>query len=175
MDWPSDVFPGQILFKNNQFLLMPERFYAAVELRDMQADYGIIPYPKYDEAQDKYYSRIWDAMSLMCVPVNCEKTEAVGAFMEAMASESYRTVTPAYYEIALKGKYARDDVSSQMLDMVRDGAYLSFASIYNGSLGNPWDCMRDLMSKKSKNFASWYEKNEPVIKKALNKIIDNLE
>ena len=162
------------MFKNNQILFMPYRLSGAVELRDMQSDYGIIPYPKYDETQEKYLSRIWDALSLMCVPMNCNKTEAVGACMEAMSSESYKTVTPAYFDIALKNKYTRDDVSSQMLDMVREGAYLNFASIYNESIGSPWHCMRTLISGKNKNFASWFEKNEVTITKKIDSIVEKL-
>jgi len=172
------VMPDQSKFpdlmKNNQMLIMPERLSGAINLRDMDSDYGIIPYPKYDETQDKYYSRIWDALSLICVPMNCDKTEAVGAFMEAMGSESYKTLTPAYFNIALKNKYIRDDVSSQMLDIVRDGAYLNFASIYNESIGSPWHCLRTLMNTKSRDFASWFEKNEPIISSKIDKIVANL-
>ena len=163
------------LFKNNQILLMPGRLSDAVVLRDMESDYGIIPYPKYDETQTDYYSRIWDALSLMCVPMNCDKTEAVGAFMEAMGSESYKTVTPAYFDIALKAKYTRDDISSQMLDIVRSGAYLNFASIYNESIGSPWFCLRNLMQAKKKDFASWYEKNEPIISGKIDAIVSKLQ
>ncbi|MCL2773702.1 MAG: extracellular solute-binding protein [Oscillospiraceae bacterium] len=172
------VMPDQSKFpdllKNNQTLLMPGRLSDAIVLRDMESDYGIIPYPKYDETQDNYYSRIWDALSLMCVPMNCDKTEAVGAFMEAMGSESYKTVTPAYFNIALKDKYTRDDVSSQMLDIVRSGAYLNFASIYNESIGSPWFCMRNLMQAKSKDFASWYDKNESIIANKIDGIVSKI-
>ena len=168
------VYSGD-MFKNNQVLFMPAWLIGAGDLRDMEADYSIIPYPKYDENQDKYYSRIQDGVSLFCIPMNCDKTDMVGAFMEAAASESYKNVSPAYFDVAMKIKYTRDETSSKMLDIIRDGAYLNFASIYNESIGNPWFVMRDLMSTKSKNFASWYEKNEPKITKAIDKLIDKME
>ena len=33
-------------------------------------------------------------------------------------AESYKTVIPAYYEVALKGKYSRDAESAEMLDLI---------------------------------------------------------
>jgi len=164
------------IFKKNQILLSSGQLIIANQnLRDMEADYSIIPYPKYDEAQEQYYTRIQDGVSLFCVPVNCGSPEMVGAFMEAAASETYRNVSSAYFDVAMKIKYARDEYSAQMLDIIRDGAYLNFAGIYNESIGNPWFVMRELMSAKSKNFASWYDKNAPRITQAIEKLIDKME
>ena len=162
------------MFKNDQVLLLPQVLLPNFigQLRDMKSDYGIIPYPKFDEFQEKYLSRIWDIVSLMCVPLNCGAPDAVGALMEAMGSESYRNLTPVYYETALKIKYSRDSISSQMIDIIREGAYLNFASIYNESIEYPWFCMRDLMTNKRNNFSSWHEKNEPRIAKRINSVIE---
>ena len=149
------------MFKNNQILFAPGWLVvAAIDLRDMETDYSIIPYPKYDEEQEQYFTRIQDGVSLFCVPINSNKLEVTGAFMEAVASESYKNISPVYFDVAMKVKYARDETSSKMLDIIREGAYLNFASIYNESIGNPWFVMRDLMSAKNKNFASWYDKNQ---------------
>ena len=162
-------------FRNNLILLKPATLSGAIGLRDMESDYGIVPYPKFDEMQENYLTRVWDALSIMCVPVNADKTEEIGAFMEAMAFESYQNLTPAYFDIALKGKYTRDDASSQMLDIVRDGAYMNFASIYNESIGSPWHMMRTLMNTQSNNFASWYERNEGAVTRALENLIDRVK
>jgi ABC-type glycerol-3-phosphate transport system substrate-binding protein len=164
------------LFKADRSLLLPAVLdNTRSALNDMESDYGIIPYPKYDENQEQYLTRIQDALALMCVPITNAKTELAGAMLEAMAAESYRFVTPQYFEIALKVKYSRDEISSQMLDIVREGAYLNFASIYNESIGCPWFVMRELMTAKSKDFASWYAKNEPKIIKALDKCVAAFE
>ena len=138
----------------------------------MESDYGIIPYPKYDSYQEEYYTRIQDSVSLWCIPITNINPDMAGAVMEAMAAESYRKVTPAYFEIAMKVKYSRDDISSQMLDIIRDGAYLNFASIYNESIGNPWFVMRTLMDGKNRDFASWIASNEPTIQQKLNELVD---
>ncbi|MCL2099756.1 MAG: extracellular solute-binding protein [Oscillospiraceae bacterium] len=163
------------LFKNNQIYIAPGWLLVTNEsLRDMEEDYSIIPYPKYDAAQDRYYSRIQDGVSLLCVPVNSTKTELTGAFMEAAASESYKNVSPQYFDVAMKLKYARDETASKMLDIIRDGAYLNFASIYNESINYPWFVMRDLMSTRSNNFASWFDRNEARIASAIENLADRM-
>ena len=80
-------------------------------LRDMKSDYGIIPYPKYDENQDGYYTFQHDQIGLFTIPVTSTKKDMAGAVLEAMSSESSKTVVPSYYEVALKSKYSRDSES----------------------------------------------------------------
>ena len=145
---------------------------ASGTFKEMESDYGIIPYPKYDSYQEEYYTRIQDSVSLWCIPITNNDPNMAGAVMEAMAAESYRKLTPAYYEIAMKVKYSRDDISSHMLDIIRDGAYLNFASIYNESIGNPWFVMRLLIDGKNKDFASWIAKNEPTIQQKLDELVE---
>ena len=164
------------MFKKDQTLLAAGWLLMATEsLRDMESDYSIVPYPKFDEEQNQYYSRIQDGVSLFCLPINCGKTEMVAAFMEAAASESYRSVSPAYFDVAMKLKFARDETSAKMLDIIRDGAYLNFASVYNESIGNPWFVMRDLLTTGSNNFASWFDRNEPRIVAGIDKLVNQME
>ena len=52
------------------------------------------------------------------VPSDCRNIDAVCALMEALAADSHRNVMPVYYDQVLKGKYARDTVSGQILTVV---------------------------------------------------------
>jgi hypothetical protein len=163
------------MFKNDRIYLTAAYLgFTQGAFRDMETNFTILPYPKYDENQEKYGTRVQDGHTLISIPVNSDKTEMLGAFLEAMASESYKNVTPVYWEVATKIKYARDEDSGKMLDIIRSGIDLKFAQIYNESIGNPWFVMRDLMPAKSNNFASWYEKNEPRIIKALDKFVTQM-
>ena len=47
----------------------------------------------------------------MAVPSTAKNPALSGAFMELMGEYSYKMVTPKYYEVAMKGKYLRDDES----------------------------------------------------------------
>ena len=55
---------------------------------------------------------------ILAVPITATNLERTGIITEALSAESYKRVIPAYYETALKTKYARDDESVQMLDMI---------------------------------------------------------
>ena len=115
-DIPSQA---RTMFAANQSLFLDATLFYIAALRDMEADFGILPYPKYDEAQDKYYSRV--SYYWCCViPVTNEDTEFTGAILESLNCESANSVVPAYYEIALKGKYSRDTESEQMLQLISD-------------------------------------------------------
>ncbi len=107
------------LFKANQTLFSQSTFFYVPTFRDMDTDFGIIPYPKYDEAQKTYISRLsfYDTYG---VPVTTTTLDRTGTILEALAFESYITVVPAYYEQALKTKSSRDVESAEMLDLIFD-------------------------------------------------------
>ena len=85
--------------------------------RDMDIDYGIIPYPKFDDEQDTYYSRTEGAY-IHIYPITLTQYELTGAVTEAMACESLNMVIPVYYDEILKSKYTRDRNSTAMLDLI---------------------------------------------------------
>ena len=91
------------------------------EMREMQSDYGILPYPKYDEAQAEYRTFMANGTVLVGIPRTVSEDrmlEEVSAVVECLASESYRYVSVAFFETALKGVYSRDDMDSQMIDII---------------------------------------------------------
>lgn len=146
-------------------------------LRDMDSDFGILPYPKFDEAQENYVSQDWGG--LMCVPTSIQNPEMVGSVIELLAYFSEETVIPAYYDVTLDGKIARDEDTIAMLDIIFDtiayeigGNYFGFSSGFNdlfytmGSL---------VIQKKSADFASWYAKNEKAANTTIDKFYEGLE
>ena len=92
------------------------------DVRAMEIEYGIAPVPKYDQAQEGYGTMIHDQFTVFAVPASAaaDKLQMIGAAMEVMASESQKSVKPAYYEIAMKNRYADRTEDAQMLDLVRD-------------------------------------------------------
>lgn len=162
-------------FKSGEALFLSGFLYTSEELRDMKEDYGIIPYPKFDEKQETYYSVIHDIATPMCIPVTCVNTEPVSAALEAMAYYSYYQVTPLYYETALKTKYSRDAVSSQIIDIIHDNAATDFAYLYSAAMNDIGAIMRTLIAQKTNDYASYYAKREKSSIKSLNDLIKKYE
>lgn len=86
-------------------------------LRDMKSDFGVVPIPKYDDAQEKYVTRVIDGW-INCVPVTCPDLERTSVIVESLAVESKNHTVPAYYDVALKYKYSRDEDTVYMLDVI---------------------------------------------------------
>lgn len=111
-------------------------FMQAVWLNDLEnfrastSEYGIIPFPKLTESQKDYQTYVDARGLLFCIPVNHPNVPTVGLVLEAMSAESYKTVIPAYYGIVLKNKYAKDEESIKMLDLIMAGRVWDFGYIY---------------------------------------------
>jgi hypothetical protein len=133
-------------------------------------EFGVVPSPKYDEEQEKYITMMNAATSLFCVPITVSDTDYVGIILEAWSAESYRKTIPAYYEIALKTKYSRDDESAAMLDLILDAATVDL--VYFSNDFDPLSSVGyKLFHDAGHNFASFYDKNEKAAQKKLDKII----
>lgn len=161
------------VFSEDRALFLGNAYFSSVdELRDMKSDYGIIPNPKFDEEQEGYHSLVHDCAPVGLIPETSENTDIIGAVLEALCAETYRTVIPAYYETALKVKYSRDDLSSQMIDLIHDSMTTNFVFAYNYALSNAGLMYRNLVSAKSTTYASSAEKIGASAEKKLAALID---
>ena len=113
-------------------------------LREMENDYGILPLPKLNADQAGYTGFVHNGFSVFGIPATVSDGDRVTAFLEAMAAESYRRVTYAYYDTALKVQYARDPVAAEMLDIISAGIVFDFAYVYNQSLNTAAACFRNI-------------------------------
>jgi len=90
------------------------------DFREMKDDFGLLPYPKWNEEQEAYSSLIHNVSVMVTCPVSADierVNEEVSAVIEALGSESYRRVSIPYYEMALKAAYTRDDMDAQMIKL----------------------------------------------------------
>ncbi len=163
-------------FEEGDSLFLFGFFYTGEFLRAMKDDFGIIPSPKMNSAQENYYSSVHDIMRLMFVPVNCQKTEAVSAYLEEMAFEGWQSIVPAYYDILLKEKVARDDESAQMLDLIRDNMNADPSYIYGINSFNQLGLLpRWFVQGGQNNFASRVAERLPAAEAYLEEFIEKFE
>ncbi|MBQ7299431.1 MAG: hypothetical protein IJW77_06280 [Clostridia bacterium] len=94
-----------------------------------------------------------------------------------MSYYSYKEVIPAYFEIALKEKYSRDEMVKQMLDIVRDGAQVNFTFAFSTLFSPYTNCVLPTSTKEgvTKDIASKYEKNVKRWGKALDNLLESYE
>lgn len=130
-----------------------------LHFRDMKDDFALIPFPKYDEAQDSYRTTISGGNGLFIIPKTVQNTAMVGAVTDALAYESYQTLRPAVLETVMVGKLLRDEESVRMFNTIIDGIHIDFGWLYHSAAGFG-RILRDLTQKKSTDLASYVAQNE---------------
>ncbi len=160
------------MFAAGQGLFYSEIMAHVRNLRGMEADFGLLPAPKYDEAQEKYYCHVDAAAPLMCVTNIVSDPQRTSAVIETLYFLGYKYVRTAYYGVALTGKHIRDEDSAEMLDIILAGRVFDMGYIYNiGTLAN---MMSSMITKKSADFTSYYANLETKAQTGLEDIIEKI-
>ncbi|MCQ2431277.1 MAG: hypothetical protein MJ175_01600 [Clostridia bacterium] len=135
-------------------------------------DFGILPIPKYDDAQEQYYNLVTfnNCTHLWCVPTTCSDPVKAAAVIDAMAYESTSTLRAAYYDTTLQGKVLRDNDSAEMLDLIFSNRIYDLAIIYNW--GKWDDYLIGVRDTKSNKFTSTYESRLSKTEDAINATIE---
>ena len=148
----------QEIFENGRGLFLGEVMQLVFRLREMKIDFGLIPFPKYSSDQANYGHFVHSTTALLSIPVSCKDYIKIGSFVEAMAYESMYTLTPAYYETALNGKYFRDVESRDMLDIILKSRTFDLGSTHMFDWQGMGSVFTSLLSKGSNAYASTYQK-----------------
>ncbi len=153
----------------------------SADMRMMTDQYGIVPMPKYDENQTDYHTLMHDQFTVVSITATVQEKDydVMGAFLEAMASESNRTVIPAYYETALKYKYSSDPESWDMLDIVVQNIKTDAGIVYTSALSSVHANLRTIMGSRSNTVVSTFktidkilQRQVPVLNTNLSKLTD---
>lgn len=167
--YSRDMFQRSLSIFANGYISM-----SLTNFRDMTDDFGILPYPKWDEAQESYYTMADGHHEALAVPKTASDLERIGVITEALCAESYKILMPAYYDVALKVKSARDEESIAMLDMIVNSRVFDFGYVYDGWGGASF-FLQSLIQSKNANFESFYAKKEKSVLKYYTKVTDYFE
>lgn len=127
-------------FASGKSLFLIDIIYHSAEINKNISDmsttygYGIIPMPKLDTKQEKYYAGIQDAHGVTSVIEHWGQNWAcVSATLEALNSDSYSELRPWYIEIVLKTQYVDDAASVEVFKYILDGTRWDFGDVYAGA------------------------------------------
>ncbi len=166
---------GLQMFTNDRLLFMTERLSRAAGMKDMESEYGIIPFPKYDENQKEYVSATRDSHSGMMVANNIVNPDMVGTVIEALCMYGYTDITPAYYETTLKLKYLSDETAMSMLDLIRDSVDFDFAILYTVPLSTMYSFYGNNMTSGTPSIAGAVKAQAGVWQKLLDKMYTDFD
>ncbi len=164
------------LFKSGRALILGyNRLGSFDDLRDMEDEVGILPYPKFDESQKNYVSSSHDTTEIGVIPITNTKFDTTCAVLEVLMRETQKIVLPAYYETGLKVKYSRDDMSSKMIDIIHDNIGGSFALAYSSYCSDIFlkNSFYEPLYAKKRDFVSNYTKREKGAQKRIDTMVEN--
>lgn len=95
--------------------------YQLDDFRDLNYDYGILPMPKKDEAQQEYvsFSQPWiNAAPSIPVTVTGDALSMTGTLTDAMVAYGYDYIRPAVYDNVIRIKGTRDEQSAKIVDQI---------------------------------------------------------
>lgn len=161
-------------FEQNRFMFSAREVqYGVTNLRNADFEYGILPMPKWDEAQEDYYTIASFPYSLYCIPLDAKDSDMSSAVLEALASESSKLITPAVFEVALKVKYSSDDKMAQMYDIIRASMTYDFGRVFTDNLDSlTYSMFRDSVVGENTNWASTYAKKEKTLQSKMDKLLE---
>jgi len=161
-------------FENGRSLFKKGILNDGSAFRDVTFGYGIVPLPKFDTEQENYRTICYNVASLVVILASLpdDRCDMVGATLELMAAESYKQVTPAYYEINLKSKYSDAPEDAAIYDLILSSFTYNFGYCYSTqSLGAIGTLFRNI----SLDLAQQYESNQSKYQTALETLIDKLD
>ncbi len=174
---PDMVTLNQTTFGENHALFMSEVMQCVTRLRGFTADFGILPFPKFNADQANYCSMMHGTASMVAIPRSVDGNDLVmvNSMLEAMAYHSMDTLTEQYYEINLKTKGARDEQSGPMIDMILSNRVCDLAYYYGwgGAYGTLSGCLlpgsNSSVASRSRSFKNSIERSITQLMKALDK------
>ncbi len=161
-------------FKDGRIFIKCDTVGGAVGMRDSDIDFGLIPYPKWDEEQDGYYTHVDAWNGALCLPIGAPDYERTGIITEALCAETYKHVMPAYYDTALGQKYMRDEESIAMMDLIYQGIVYDFGYIFDQWKGTTWTLVR-CVANQSTDVASYWAGIESTVKTHYDELFKAIE
>lgn len=170
--WNKDEYELIPSWEKGRALFYTEKIGEVETMRDYNFEIGILPVFKLDETQQDYYSNYLP--NPFAIPSFVENPEISALVMSAMAAEGYKQVLPVAYEKVIKFKYANDEDSGEMIDLMMKNvkgdamfAYGDSMYIYNlmfyicddtAEFASYWAQKRSSVENRAEEYYQMYEK-----------------
>ena len=117
----EEAFDSSAIYSRGGALFFNPCAFNLAFYRDYEYDFGILPMPKYDEAQSEYVaiSQPWvNTTPIIPVTLKGDALAMTGDITNAMVAYGYDYLRPAVFENVLMLKTTRDAQSAEIIDLV---------------------------------------------------------
>ncbi len=136
--------------------------------RDCESDYGVLPYAKFDEAQDMYYTYVDARAGSLAIPIDADPATIsnVGLILEAQSCASYYDTLPVYTDSIQNSRYARDAETVEMIEYIGAGRRWDIGYSFSGGDSTyVWAIYRHLKSSGGQIVSSLEKLAQPMEKR----------
>lgn len=171
--WLEPVVYGETkIFEEDRSIFVGQTACNLYMLTDMESDFGVVPVPKQNEAQDAYYSYAnLHCATCVVVPKSTQDLARTGLLVEAIAAASRVSSMRAQYEVTLQYRQTRDEPSVTMLQIISEAATYDPSNMYN--LGALYGVINDCIDSGSP-IASKLKSVNKVVPKSFQKMAEKL-
>ena len=173
-DYDSGGFHFEYLFRDGKCLMSVAEIKASETFRNMDATFGIVPIPKYDEAQSDYYSSVARQMPVLVVPNTVADLQKTGIILDAMAYLSTRDVTPVFFDVTMSQKRLRNEESIEMLHIIKNSVTYDIGTAY-GWTSDIYVSITDALDKGTNNAVTQIEKQRDKIASKIEQTMELMD
>jgi len=138
----SNMFEkGRANFASGHFLFVQNGMGEADLFQDMKEGFGVVPNPKYNSDQEKYYHKV-DCYSLIWAIPNVPdliNLDRLATVTDYWAYQSSLTVMPSFYEVVTKSKNADEAIAGKNLDIVKNSIYFEIGDLFDFGISEAID------------------------------------
>ena len=142
--------------------------------REMEDEFGVLPLPKYDESQSRYFTTLDFQMMTFAIPYTQSAPEDAALLLDAMSFETNEKILDVFLGNRIEQKGLRNEDSIEMLHIVYDGLGIDLGEAFD-LFGTLSSTIKDNIPQGISDFASLIERNKKPIVKQMNKLQEKFE
>jgi len=160
-------------FRSNELLFYSQQLMCSLDLREMDADFGVLPFPKVDSLQKEYGSvGVEWFVKYAFIPITNGDPARTADILNAFAYYG-QDVIRAFYDRTVTYKALRDADSLEMLELMAKNRVYDLGYLYDW--GEILGMYNSIFTGKSNTLFSLYEKRGVKIEAAIQKTIEELQ
>ena len=156
-------------------------------MHNMEQEYGVLPFPKYNKNQPRYYSSAIGHYTTLAIPFttawDAERLRMSGALLEALSAENCNSVKKPYYDEIVTHHNVVDGDSVEMINIIMDGRLYDLGVYHMNSLqledlDTPTDTglavfFRHLLKHRSKDIIQYWTSNKGSLELQLDQLLND--
>ncbi len=173
-DFNADLGGYVYAFTTRRSLFMTAELKTALLMRDMEDTFGIVPFPKYDEAQENYQTNLMIDLFYMTIPTTNTCLSQTATIAEVLTHDSYEKVVPVYYQNVVEHKGLRNEESIEMLEIMRANRGVDLGVIFDW-VGSLRDDIRTKVYDGDNQVSSIVEKYKSSVTTKIDEFLEFLD